>query len=324
MSVIDTAKPRGVLLSTILDRTMVLFIIFVAQITLTSLLVPGYFSIPGLFDVTRQFSESGIIALGMTMVIITGGIDLSVGALVALVSVTIGFTYQAGVPLGFAILLGMVVGTLGGFFNGLMITKLRLHPLVVTLGTFALFRGISFAWSDANAVSRFEPWFSVFGQLRVAGFIPIQLIVFAVLAIVVAIILSRTVFGRIVYAIGNNELGARFSGINTDRVKIAVYTATGFLTALSALILTSRSSTARGNAAYGMELVVIAMVVLGGTRITGGYGTIGGTIMGILILTYLQDGLAFAGVRSDTGLVLIGVCLIVGVFLNEFFRKQRA
>jgi len=221
-----------------------------------------------------------------------------------------------------AIVLGFAVGTLGGFFNGLMTTKLRLHPLVVTLGTFALFRGLSFAVSEADAVSRFPPWFGVFGQSRVAGIVPVQLVIFVLLAMLISVILSRSTFGRKVYAIGNNELAARFSGVNTDRIKLMVYTATGFLVSLSALILTSRSSTARGNAAYGVELVVIAMVVLGGTRITGGSGTIAGTVMGILILTYLQDGLSFAGIHSDIGLVIIGICLIAGVFLNEFFRRR--
>lgn len=307
-----------------LNRVVVLFILFVVQIAVTSLLVPGYFSFYGMLDVTRQFSEAGIVALGVTLVIITGGIDISVGSLLALVSVTIGFSYQAGLPLEIAVVTGLAVGTLGGFFNGLMITTLRLHPLVVTLGTFALFRGIAFAVSDAGAVSSFPSWFGLFGQSWIGSVVPGQLVVFAVLACLVALILSRSVFGRYVYAIGNNELATRFSGIDVDRIKLAVYTTTGFLVGVAGLIHTSRISTARGNAGYGLELIVIAMVVLGGTRITGGSGTIAGTIMGILILSYLQDGLVFAGVRSDVGLVVVGLCLMAGVFLNEFFRKERS
>jgi rhamnose transport system permease protein len=307
-----------------LNRTAALFLLFVVQIAATSFLVPGYFSLYGMLDVTRQFSEAGIVALGVTMVIVSGGIDISVGSLLALVSVTIGFGYQAGLPLELAIAAGLAVGTLGGFFNGLMITTLRLHPLVVTLGTFALFRGIAFAVSDAGAVSSFPSWFGLFGQSWIGGVMPSQLVVFAVLACLAALVLSRSIFGRYVYAIGNNELATRFSGINVDRVKLVVYTVTGFLVGIAGTIHTSRISTARGNAGYGLELIVIAMVVLGGTRITGGSGTIAGTIMGILILSYLQDGLIFAGVRSDVGLVVVGLCLVAGVFLNEFFRKERA
>ena len=304
------------------SRTAGLFVLFVVEIALISAVVPGYFSVYGLLDASRQFVEAGIIALGMTLVIITGGIDLSVGSLLALVSVTIGFGMQAGLPLWLAILAGMGVGTLCGFFNGLMVTTLRLHPLVVTLGTFALFRGIAFAVSGAGAVSNFPAWFGVFGQTTIGGLVPVQLVFFVVLAAAFAIMLARTRFGRYVYAIGNNEVTARFSGLNTDRAKIAIYTLTGWLVSIAAVIHTSRISSARANAGFVLELTVIAMVVLGGTRITGGAGTILGTVMGVLILSYLQDGLLFAGVRSDWGLVVVGAFLIIGVFINEFFRKE--
>lgn len=304
------------------SRTAGLFVLFVLEIALISAAVPGYFSVYGLLDASRQFVEAGIIALGMTLVIITGGIDLSVGSLLALVSVTIGFGMQAGLPLWLAILAGVGVGTLCGFFNGLMVTTLRLHPLVVTLGTFALFRGIAFAVSGAGAVSNFPAWFGVFGQTTIGGLVPVQLVFFVVLAAAFAIMLARTRFGRYVYAIGNNEVTARFSGLDTDRAKIAIYTLTGWLVSIAAVIHTSRISSARANAGFVLELTVIAMVVLGGTRITGGSGTILGTVMGVLILSYLQDGLLFAGVRSDWGLVVIGAFLITGVFVNEFFRKE--
>jgi rhamnose transport system permease protein len=305
-----------------MDRTAGLTVLFIVELAAISLLVPGYLSLYGLLDATRQFTEAGLIALGMTMIIIVGGIDLSVGSLLALVSVTIGFSNQAGLPLPFAILTGLCVGTLGGVFNGIMVTSLRLHPLVVTLGTYALYRGIAFAVSDANAVSSFPDWFGFFGQTAVAGYVPVQLIVLAVFAGAFALLLSRSKFGRHVYAIGNNELAVRFSGISIARVKIAVYGLTGFLVGLAGIIYTSRLSTARANAGYGLELTVIAMVVLGGTKITGGSGTIPGTIIGVLILAYLQDGLVYAGVRSDWGLVVVGGFLIAGVFLNEFFRKE--
>jgi ribose/xylose/arabinose/galactoside ABC-type transport system permease subunit len=159
-----------------LNRTVGLAVLFVIELALISALVPGYFSLYGLLDASRQFAEAGLIALGMTLVIVTGGIDLSVGSLFALVSVTVGFSYQAGLPLEAAILAGVAVGTLGGLFNGLMITALGLHPLVVTLGTYALYRGIAFAASNADAVSNFPGWFSLFGQTAVADLVPVQLI----------------------------------------------------------------------------------------------------------------------------------------------------
>lgn len=305
-----------------MNRTLGLALLFFVELAAISILVPGYLSVYGLLDATRQFTEAGLIALGMTLVIISGGIDLSVGSLLALVSVTIGFTTQAGLPLPLALLAGLMVGTLGGVLNGVMVTSLRLHPLVVTLGTYALYRGIAFAVSDANAVSSFPDWFGFFGQTTLFGLVPVQLLIFVVFTGIFAAILSRSRFGRYVYAIGSNELAVRFSGVSTARVKIAVYGLTGFLVGLAGIIYTSRLSTARANAGFGLELTVIAMVVLGGTKITGGSGTILGTILGVLILAYLQDGLVYAGVRSDWGLTVIGVFLIAGVFLNEFFRKE--
>ena len=306
-----------------LGRTAVLAIIFLFQITLTSILVPGYFSVWGLLDATRAFVEVGFISLAMTLIIITGGIDLSVGALLALVSVTIGFSYQAGLPLGAASFLGVMVGVAGGTLNGLITTYFRLHPLVVTLGTFALFRGIAFAVSDADAVSNFPQWFSVFGQYKFGGMVPAQLVVLAICVVIFWLLLSKTPFGRYVYALGHNATASRFSGVATERVTVAVYAIMGLMVGLAGLVHTSRIFSARGNAGFGLELVAIAIVVLGGARILGGSGTIWGTVVGLLILSYLQDGLSFAGVRGDIGLTIIGVALILGVFLNENIQKTR-
>jgi len=192
--------------------------------------------------------EVGLIALGMTLIIITGGIDLSVGALFALVSVSIGFSYSAGLPLGLAALFGVLVGVAGGFFNGFFATYFRLHPLVVTLGTFALFRGIAYAVSNADAVSSFPAWFAKFGQYSIAGYVPLQLLVLVVAILAFWLLLSKTAFGRYIYAIGHNEVACRVSGVSTDRIKIAVYTLMGLMVGVAGLIHTSRIFSARGNA----------------------------------------------------------------------------
>ena len=225
-----------------LGRAGVLAMIFVLQIAITSVLVPGYFSLWGLLDSTRAFVEVGFVALAMTLIIITGGIDLSVGALLALVSVTIGFSFDAGLPLWAAAILGVIVGLAGGTFNGVMTTYLRLHPLVVTLGTFAMFRGIAFTVSDAGAVSGFPEWFGVFGQQKLWGMVPLQLIAFIVCAVLFWVILSKTPFGRYVYALGHNETASKFSGVSTERVKIAVYALMGLMVGFAGLIHTSRIS----------------------------------------------------------------------------------
>ena len=320
MSEISVSNPKYHLR---VSRNGVLLGVLVLQLVVTSFLVPGFFSVWGLLDASRAFVEVGLIALAMTLIIISGGIDLSVGALLALVSVSIGFSYEAGLPLWAASILGVLVGTVGGALNGGLTAYFRLHPLVVTLGTFALFRGIAFTISDAGAVSGFPAWFGVFGQQKLWGLIPLQLIALILFAIFFWVLLKKTPFGRYVFALGLNEKVAKFSGVSINRVKIQIYTLMGFMVGIAGLIHTSRIESARGNAGFGMELIAIAVVVLGGARILGGFGTILGTMLGLLILSYLQDGLSFAGVRSDVGLMVIGSVLIIGVLINENLNQSK-
>ena len=312
---------KGYLDNLKISRELVLLAVLIAVVIVMSFLSPYFLSLTNLLNTSRFFAEIGLIALGMTLIIITAGIDLSVGSALALVSVAVGFSFAAGLPLPLAILFGVVVGLAAGAFNSFFITQLELHPLVVTLGTLALFRGVAFGLSDADAVSDFPAWFDYFGQFFI-GPIPGQLIVFVIAVVVVWLILARTRFGRYVYAIGHNEEGARFSGVPIRRVKAALYTGTGFLVALAAIIYTSRVSTARADSGTGLELDVIAAVVLGGASIYGGTGTIAGTVLGVLIIATLRNGLVLAGVSSTWQLFMLGVLLIAAVFFNEFFRKE--
>lgn len=306
---------RPSLSKTLLSRTGGLAMLFILELALISALVPGYFSLDGLLYASQGFVEPGIIALGMTLVIISGGIDISVGSLLALVVVVVGFSYDAGLPLPLSMALGLLVGTIGGALNGAIITALRLNPLVVTLGTLALFRGIALAISNAEAVSTFPDWFQFIGQGNL-GPLPFQMFIFLVLAIVIAVMLHWTPFGRWVYAVGANETVTRFSGSNPEKIRFTVYTLQGLMVGIAGIIYCARISSARGNEGFGLEFIVITMVVFGGSRITGGYGTILGTILGGVILWYLQDGLSFAGISSDWGLLLTGVFLIAGVLIN--------
>jgi rhamnose transport system permease protein len=303
------------------SREVVLLGVLIALVIVMTLLDPLFLSPTTLLNTSRFFVEVGLMALGMTLIIITGGIDLSVGSNLGLVSVAVGFSYAAGLPLPLAILFGLVVGVAAGFFNSVFITFLDLHPLVVTLGTFALFQGLAYGLSNADAVSDFPAWFAYFGQAYL-GPVPGQLILFVVAVAVVWIILSRTSFGRYVYAIGNNEEAARFSGVPIRRVKIALYSGIGLLVAMAAVIYTSRVYTARADTGLGLELGVISAEALGGASIYGGSGTIGGTVLGVLIIATLQNGLILAGVPSTWQLFILGVLLLVAVFLNEFFRKS--
>jgi rhamnose transport system permease protein len=303
------------------SREVVLLGVLIVLMIVMSVLSPLFLTVGNLLNTSRFFVEIGLMALGMTLIIITGGIDLSVGSNLALVSVAVGFTYAAGLPLPLAIVFGLVVGLTAGLFNGLFITLLDLHPLVVTLGTLALFQGLAYGLSEAEAVSDFPDWFAYFGQAYL-GPVPGQLIILIVAVVVVWLILSRTRFGRYVYAIGNNEEAARFSGVPVRRVKLALYSGIGLLVAMASVIYTSRVYTARGDSGVGLELDVISAVVLGGASIYGGSGTIAGTVLGVLIIATLRNGLTLAGVPSTWVLFVLGVLLLVAVFLNEFFREK--
>ena len=304
------------------SREAVLLGVLIALMVVMSLLSPLFLTVGNLLNTSRFFVEVGLMALGMTLIIITGGIDLSVGSNLALVSVAVGFSYAAGLPLPLAIVFGLVVGLAAGLFNGLFITLLDLHPLVVTLGTFALFQGLAYGISEAEAVSDFPDWFAYFGQAYLLNVVPGQLFIFIVAVVVVWLILSRTRFGRYVYAIGNNEEAAHFSGVPVRRVKLALYSGIGLLVGMAAVIYTSRVYTARGDSGLGLELDVISAVVLGGASIYGGSGTIGGTVLGVLIIATLRNGLVLAGVPSTWQVFVLGVLLLVAVFINEFFRRR--
>ncbi len=303
------------------SREVVLLGVLIVLMVVMSLLSPLFFTVGNLLNTSRFFVEVGLMALGMTLIIITGGIDLSVGSNLALVSVAVGFSYAAGLPLPLAILFGLVVGLAAGLFNGLFITLLDLHPLVVTLGTFALFQGLAYGLTNAQAVSDFPGWFAYFGQAYF-GPVPLQLFIFVLAVVVVWLVLSRSRFGRYVYAIGNNEEAARFSGVPVRKVKLALYAGIGLLVAMASVIYTSRVYTARGDSGLGLELDVISAVVLGGASIYGGSGTIGGTVLGVLIIATLRNGLVLAGVPSTWQVFVLGVLLLVAVFLNEFFRRR--
>lgn len=305
-----------------LGRELVLLVVLLVEIVIFANLSPYFLDLQNMLDTSRFFVEAGLIALGMTLVIVTGGIDLSVGSLLALVSVVVGFSYAAGAPLPLAVAAGVLAGAAGGLLNGALIAGLNLSPLTVTLGTFSLFRGIAYIASDADAVSNFPDWFAYFGQYYIGGLIPGQLVVFIVVATLMAILLGRSRFGRYVFGLGINPRATQMSGAPVVKVRCAVYVLVGVLVAIAALIYTSRVSTARGNAGLGLELQAIAAVVLGGTNIKGGNGSIGGTVLGVLIIAFLSQGLTLSGVSSSISLLIQGVVLIAAVFANELIRTR--
>jgi rhamnose transport system permease protein len=259
----------------------------------------------------------------MTFVIITGGIDLSVGAVVGLCAIMLGYSWKnLGFPLPVAIVFALAVGGLAGFVNGLVITRIKVPPLIMTIATLALYRGLAEGISQAHSVRGYPEWFYVLGQGDLFG-VPTQLVVLLILMVVAGVALDRTTFGRTLYAIGANETAARFSALSVDRVKLIVYTLSGLASGLAAIVLVSRVTTTRMDMGMGYELDVIAAVVLGGTSIFGGSGTIWGTAIGLAMIQLLKNGLALTGVKGDATIVVIGVALILSVLIASSLQRRR-
>lgn len=271
----------------------------------------------------RLMTEIGLIALPMTYIIITGGIDLSVGAISGLCAIMLGHLWQnEGYSLTTSIILALAIGGLAGFVNGFFIVRIGVPPLIMTLSTLAFYRGLAEGISEAKSVRGYPEWFFELGQGETAG-VPNQIFVFVIAAVIFGIVLSQTTFGRSLYAIGNNELGTRFSGIPVDRNKWIIYTVSGVMAGLSGYILVSRVTTTRSDMGNGWELDAIAAVVLGGTSIFGGSGSIVGTLIGLVLIRFLQNGLALSGVTGDATIVVIGLVLIFATWINSVIQQRR-
>jgi rhamnose transport system permease protein len=297
--------------------------ILVAALAVLGLCNDRFLTVDNLLNQGRLMTEVGIIALPMTFIIITGGIDLSVGSVVGLCAIMLGYSWKNfGFPLPLAIVFSLGVGAAAGFVNGLLITRVRVPPLIMTIATLALYRGLAEGVSQAHSVRNYPEWFFFVGQGELFG-VPTQLWILLVGIIVAGIALDRTTFGRSLYAIGNNETAARFSGLPVDRVKLLIYTLSGLAAGVSAWVLVSRVTTTRSDMGIGYELDVIAAVVLGGTSIFGGAGTIWGTVVGLVMIQLLKNGLALTGVKGDATIIVIGVVLIASTLIASSLQRRR-
>ena len=281
-----------------------------------------FFTVDNLLNQGRLMTEVSLIALAMTFVIITGGIDLSVGSIFGLVAILLGVFWQKlGMPLPLAMTAAVLVGTLAGLANGLIITRFGVPPLIATLATLMLYRGFAEGISQGRSVRGYPDWFLELGTADSWG-VPNQLWIFWACAIVAAFVLGATTLGRATYAIGANETAARFSGIATARTKLLIYSFSGLMASVAAVIFVSRVSTTRSDMGTGLELDVITAVVLGGTSIFGGRGTMIGTILGLAVMQALKNGLSLAGVKGDGTIIVIGVILIGAIFISNLFNRD--
>lgn len=282
-----------------------------------SFATPYFFTAQNLLIVLRQVSINGILAIGVTFVIIAGGIDLSLGSVIALTGViAASFAHPGTYPLIVPLLLAILSGVLIGAVNGLTITIGRVAPFIVTLGMMTIARGLALVLSNGRPVTNLSPSFNFIGGGNVFG-IPVPILIFAFVIVVSSIILKYTRIGRYVYAVGGNENAARASGILVNRVKLFAYIMCSGLAALAGIVLASRITTGQPNAGIAYELDAIAAVVIGGTSLLGGRGSIAGTVIGVLIIGVINNGLDLLNVSSYYQQIIKGIIIVGAVLLDR-------
>ncbi len=265
-----------------------------------------------------------MIAFAMALLIISGEIDLSVASIIALASTAMGAAVQMGVGTPGLVMIGLGVGLLCGAFNGVLVTRFGLPSIVVTIGTMSLFRGISYIILGDQAFKGYPASFSWFGQGYVWWVISFELVLFAVIAVIYAVLLHKTNFGRAVYVIGNNATGAMFSGIRVARVKFILFLLTGLMSGIAAVCLTARLGSTRPSIATGWELEIVTMVVLGGVSILGGSGTIVGVVIAAFVMGLVTFGLGLLNVPGIVMSIVIGALLIGVIALPRLWSMWRA
>ena len=267
------------------------------------------------FEIARAGVEIGLLSLAMTAVILTGGIDLSVGSLLGLAAVLMGAAGRGGgLPMGLAATVAVAVGLAGGALNALLVARLGVPPLIVTLGTFSLFRGLAEGWTGGvRNYTDFPAAFLFLGQGRLPGGLPAQLPLLVVAAVFFWLLLHRTGVGRGLRAIGFSPEGARYAGIPVARRLAFVYLLSGLMAGLAAVVYAARLGQAKADVGTGFELTAITAVVLGGTSIFGGKGTVHGTLLGLAALAVLQNGLRLADLPAELAGILTGLLLIVAI-----------
>ena len=294
-----------------------IFIALIVICIMLSIATPYFFTAQNIIIVLRQVSINGILAIGVTFVIIAGGIDLSLGSVLALTGVVAAsFAHPGTYALVVPVMLGILTGVIIGAINGLTITLGKVAPFIVTLGMMTIARGLALVWSDGRPVTNLSPAFNYIGGGDLLH-IPVPILLFVLVIIVSAVILNYTRIGRYIYAVGGNENAARASGIRVSGVKLFAYIMCSGLAGLAGIILASRITTGQPNAGIAYELDAIAAVVIGGTSLLGGRGSIAGTVIGVLIIGVINNGLDLLNVTSYYQQIIKGVIIVGAVLLDR-------
>ena len=322
----------GQLVSSIFSKYGI-FLVFAAMVLVASLLSPAFLSRINLINIVRQMSVVGLISLGVTGVIVSGGIDLSSGSVVGLTAVvaaslaqdpefaTLFYPGLHGLPLVVPVLAACLVGALVGLINGSLVAKARIPPFIATLGTYTSIRGLALLYTGGRPISDLTDAYNFIGQGDVLG-VPVPIIILVVMAVVTHILYANTKFGKYIYAIGGNEQAARVSGINSGRYKLLMYVFAGFLSGLAGLVVSARIGSGQPGLGVGYELDAIAAAVIGGASLSaGGIGTVAGTIVGALIIGVLNNILDLTNVSAYWQQIIKG-CIIVGAVIIDQLKHR--
>jgi len=336
---ITNRQQQGVSIINVLSRFAPVIFLFVLM-AVFAIIEPNFLKANNLLQVARQVSITGLIAIGMTFVILTGGIDLSVGSLLALAgmvgavvakggtanTLSLTTTESTGYGVLAAILAAVAIGVLGGFIQGTLITRLGVPAFVVTLGGLSAFRGATLLLSGGGPISGFEDAYEWWGKARLPepDGIPVPVIIFLGFAVLAHIILRYTRYGRQVYAVGGNPEAARLSGLNVKKILLSVYVIVGFFAGLGGFVLSSRLGASEAVAGTGYELTVIASVVIGGTSLFGGEGNVLGTVIGSMLIGVLTNGLVLMNVSPYVQQIIIGLIIVLAVGFDRFVKSRRS
>jgi rhamnose transport system permease protein len=322
-TLINESAPRRSFLAYFQRWEWLLVALIIIVVIGTSRLSPYFLDAKNISRTSSDFMELGLMMLPMVFIIITtGGVDLSVASNLGMCASFMGWLFMAGVNIWVAALAALVLGSLAGFLNGTLVARLKLPPLVVTLGTYAFYRGVAYVLLGDQAARGYPAAFTYIGQGKLPGtLIPFSVALFVVLALAFGLVLHRTTFGRYAFSAGNNENATLYSGVPVARIKIILFTISGFMAALAGLVLAARFGSTRPDIGNGLELSVITAAVLGGVDINGGLGTMGGAALSLLLIGLMRFGMGLLNIQGQVQGMVIGLLLILSILLPNLARS---
>lgn len=303
----------------------ILVALIIIDVAVNLRLSPYFLDARNLSRTSSDFMEIGLMMLPMVFIIITGNIDLSVASNMGMSASFMGLLHNMGVDIWVAALAGLSLGTLGGMLNGYLVARIKLPALVVTLGTYAFFRGMAYGFLGDQAARDYPAAFTYLGQGKVFGsLVPFSVVLFIILAVIFGLVLHKTTFGRYLYTIGNNENATAYSGVPVAKIKFIIFTLSGFMAALAGLILAARFGSTRPDIGTGLELAVITAAVLGGVDINGGTGTMTGAVLSLLLIGLMRFGMGLLNIQGQVQGIAIGLLLILSILATNLVRNLSA